>query len=256
MISIKNLSKEYSGDVHALKNVNLNIAKGDFVMLLGSSGAGKSTLLRSINRLTEATSGEIFYDGIKVDDKKSIDYVRKNTGMIFQSFNIVNRLSVLQNVLCGRLAYNSVLPTCFKLFKEGDIELALDALDRVGLSDKVYSRADQLSGGQRQRVGIARALVQQPKVILADEPVASLDPVSAAQILDILTEINRSDNITTIISIHNIHLAMKYAKRIVGLKHGEMVFDKDASLVKSEDISLIYEGDMSFESESPVKEQA
>lgn len=168
MISIKNLSKEYSGNVHALNNVNLDIPKGDFVMLLGSSGAGKSTLLRCINGLTEPSNGEIYFDNIKAEDKKSIRYIRKNTGMIFQAFNIVNRLSVLQNVLCGRLAYNSSFLTCLKLFKKSDINLAVEALERVGLSDKIYSRADQLSGGQRQRVGIARALVQQPQVILAE----------------------------------------------------------------------------------------
>lgn len=172
--------------------------------------------------------------------------------MIFQAFNIVNRLSVLQNVLCGRLAYNSSFLTCLKLFKKSDINLAVEALERVGLSDKIYSRADQLSGGQRQRVGIARALVQQPQVILADEPVASLDPVSAAQILDILREINEKEKITTIISIHNTHLALKYAKRIVGLQHGKIVFDKDISLLKENDISLIYEGDKSIENESSV----
>lgn len=252
MISIKNLSKEYSGNVHALNNVNLDIPKGDFVMLLGSSGAGKSTLLRCINGLTEPSSGEIYFDNIKAEDKKSIRYIRKNTGMIFQAFNIVNRLSVRQNVLCGRLAYNSSFLTCLKLFKKSDINLAVEALERVGLSDKIYSRADQLSGGQRQRVGIARALVQQPQVILADEPVASLDPVSAAQILDILREINEKEKITTIISIHNTHLALKYAKRIVGLQHGKIVFDKDISLLKENDISLIYEGDKSIENESSV----
>ena len=153
MIQINHLSKTYKGEVqvHALDNVDLHIAKGDFVMLLGPSGAGKSTLLRCINKLAEPDSGEVIFDGIKVEGKKNIETVRKNTGMIFQSFNIVNRLSVLQNVLCGRLAFSKTLPSCLKLFKKSDIDLAISALERVGLSDKIYSRADQLSGGQRQR---------------------------------------------------------------------------------------------------------
>ena len=203
----------------------------------------KSTFLRCINQLHKPTSGEIYFDGKKVYDAESIKYVRKNTGMIFQSFNIVKRLSVLQNVLCGRLAYNNVLLSCLKLFPQYDIDMATNCIQRVGLIDKTNNRANQLSGGQQQRVGIARALVQQPKLFLADEPVASLDPNSAKQVLNILREINETDDITMIVSIHNIHLAKEYAKRIIGIRDGRIVFDQDAKFVTDEEIRSIYGGD-------------
>ena len=243
MIVIKDLCKEYEDGTVALKNVNLTINQGDFVMLLGLSGSGKSTFLRCINQLHKPTSGEIYFDEKKVCDSESIKYVRKNTGMIFQSFNLVKRLSVLENVLCGRLAYNNTLLSCLKIFPQPDIEMATNCIERVGLTDKINNRADQLSGGQQQRVGIARALVQQPKLFLADEPVASLDPNSAKQVLNILREINETDNITMIVSIHNIHLAKEYAKRIIGIRDGQIIFDKDAKFATDEEIGSIYGGE-------------
>lgn len=243
MIVIKNLYKEYRDGTVALKNVNLTINKGDFIILLGPSGSGKSTFLRCINHLHKPTSGEIYFDGKRILDKKNVKYVRKNTGMIFQSFNIVRQLSVLQNVLCGRLAYNNVLSSCLKLFPQSDIDMAINCIQRVGLMDKIHNRADRLSGGQQQRVGIARALIQQPRLVLADEPVASLDPNSARQILDILCEINETDNITMIISIHNIHLAREYVKRVIGIRNGWIIFDKYAKFITDEEIYSIYGGE-------------
>lgn len=243
MVVIKNLCKEYEDGTIALRNVNLTINQGDFIMLLGLSGAGKSTLLYCINQLHKPTSGEIYFNGKKIYDSESIKYVRKNTGMIFQLFNIVKRLNVLQNVLCGRLAHNNVLSSCLKLFPQSDIEMATNCIERVGLINKINNRADQLSGGEQQRVGIARALVQQPKLFLADEPVASLDPNSAKQVLNILQEINETDKITMVVGIHNVHLAKKYAKRIVGIRDGQIVFDQDAKFVTDEEIYSIYGGD-------------
>jgi phosphonate transport system ATP-binding protein len=162
--------------------------------------------------------------------------------MIFQHYNLVKRLTVLQNVLCGRLAFNNTLSTCLKLFPKKDVELALACIGRVGLSGKAYIRADQLSGGQQQRVGIARALVQQPQIVLADEPVASLDPYSAEMVMDILQEINEEDGITMIVSLHNVELARKYAHRVIGIREGRILFDKPIDNIEKIDIDLIYGG--------------
>lgn len=242
MIRISNLIKEYPGGTRALKGISLDIKQGEFVVLLGSSGAGKSTLLRCINRLIKPTGGEIVVNGITVNDtRKNIYEVRRNVGMIFQQFNLVKRLSVLENVLCGRLAYSNVFASTLKLFSEEDISFALECLDKVGLADKAGRRADQLSGGQQQRVGVARALVQQPRVILADEPVASLDPKSAKHVLDILRNICRKEGITMVVSLHNVELARDYGERAVGIKEGLMVLDKKACQITRPDEDYIYE---------------
>lgn len=242
MIRISNLIKEYPGGTLALKGISLDVKQGEFVVLLGSSGAGKSTLLRCINRLIKPTGGEIVVNGITVNDtRKNIYEVRKNVGMIFQQFNLVKRLSVLENVLCGRLAYSNVFASTLKLFSEEDISFALECLDKVGLTDKARRRADQLSGGQQQRVGIARALVQRPRVILADEPVASLDPKSAEHVLDILRNVCRKEGITMIVSLHNVELARSYGERAVGIKEGLMVLDKKACQITRPDEDYIYE---------------
>lgn len=240
MIKIVGLNKSYNGNVQVLKNVNLEISQGEFGIILGPSGAGKSTLLRCINRLEEPTDGQVFFKNVAVSDAKSIEYARKRTGMIFQNFCLVKRLSVLQNVLCGRLAYNRVLPTCLKLFRKEDIDLATSCIERVGLSDKIHHRADQLSGGQQQRVSIARALVQKPDVILADEPIASLDPRSAEQVMDMLQEVNAKDNITMLISLHNIDMAKRYARRVIGIKNGTIVMDIHAKDLSNKYFDLIY----------------
>lgn len=241
MISISGLSKNYNQEVQALKSINLSIEPGEFVVLLGPSGAGKSTLLRCINRLVEPSEGEVSFNGVPLDTKK-IKHFRQKTGMIFQHYNLVKRLTVLQNVLCGRLAFNNTLSTCIKLFPKKDVELALACIERVGLSEKAYIRVDQLSGGQQQRVGIARALVQQPQIVLADEPVASLDPYSAEMVMDILQEINEEDGITMIVSLHNVELARKYAHRVIGIREGRILFDKPINNIQKIDIDLIYGG--------------
>ncbi|WP_077614135.1 phosphonate ABC transporter ATP-binding protein [Caenibacillus caldisaponilyticus] len=227
MIEFKGVTKIYPNGTVGLKNINLKINKGEFVVIVGLSGAGKSTLLRSINRLHEITEGEIFIDGesITAARGKKLLQMRRDIGMIFQNFNLVKRSSVLRNVLSGRVGYHSTLRTLLGLWPKEDIRLALEALERVNIRDKAYARADELSGGQQQRVSIARALAQQAKIILADEPVASLDPLTTRQVMDDLKRINEELGITTIVNLHFIDLARQYAQRIIGVRAGEIVFD-------------------------------
>lgn len=240
IISVENVSKCYDRKVHALREVSLEFFQGDFVALLGPSGAGKSTLLRCLNALEKPDSGRIIYHGELELTKQSTRQIRRKTGMIFQQFHLVERLTVLENVLCGRLAFRSAFLTSLRLFPREDIELAKKCLERVGLSDKIYERADRLSGGQQQRVAIARALAQEAELILADEPVASLDPVSAKQVMNVLREINEKDRISMIVSLHNIEIAKEYAKRIVGVHDGRVVLETSGSELCHEDIQKIY----------------
>jgi len=242
MILINGLRKEFGKETKALRGINLRIERGQFIALLGPSGAGKSTLLRCINGLVKPSDGEVIVDNIVVNRLHSLEAVRSKIGMIFQQFNLVKRLTVVENVLCGRLAYSNVFTSCLKLFPKADIEQALYCLERVGLAEKAYQRADQLSGGQQQRVGIARALAQKPQVILADEPVASLDPKSAERVMSILQDIHNEDGITIVVSLHNIELARRYGKRIVGLRDGALVLDKRVDFLSKWDIERIYEG--------------
>jgi phosphonate transport system ATP-binding protein len=242
MIEFKNVTKIYSNGTVALKNINVNINDGEFVAIVGLSGAGKSTFLRCINRLHEVTEGDVLIDGksIVAAKGKELRVMRRNIGMIFQSFNLVKRSSVLRNVLAGRVGYHSTLKTLFGLFPKEDVSLALDALSRVNIKEKAYSRADQLSGGQQQRVSIARALAQQPKLILADEPVASLDPLTTLQVMDDLKRINNDLGITTIVNLHHIDLARDYATRIIGFRAGEIVFDGTVAEATDEMFAHIY----------------
>lgn len=242
MIEFKNVSKTYPNGVKGLNNINLTIEKGEFVVIVGLSGAGKSTLLRSVNRLHEISEGEIVIDGKSITKANGSELrrIRRDIGMIFQSFNLVKRSSVLRNVLSGRVGYHSTLRTVLGLFPKEDIELALDALDRVNIIEKAYSRADELSGGQQQRVSIARALAQEAKIILADEPVASLDPLTTKQVMDDLQRINQDLGITTIVNLHFIDLAREYATRIIGLRAGEVVFDGPVEEATDEKFSEIY----------------
>lgn len=242
MIECKNVSKTYPNGVRGLKNINLKIEKGEFVVIVGLSGAGKSTLLRSINRLNEISEGEILIDGKSITHAKGSDLrkIRRDIGMIFQSFNLVKRSTVLRNVLSGRVGYHSTIKTVLGLFPKEDENLAFDALERVNILDKAYTRADQLSGGQQQRVSIARALAQEAKIILADEPVASLDPLTTKQVMDDLKRINKELGITTIVNLHHIDLAREYATRIIGMQAGEIVFDGPVEEATLEKFAEIY----------------
>lgn len=244
MIDIRNLCKTFTGEtaVLAVNDVTFSLQQGEFVTLLGPSGAGKSTLLRCINGLTKADSGTVTVNGQSVTDLAQLRAIRQKTGMIFQNFGLVNRLSVLHNVLCGRLSYNGTLRSCLRIFPKRDLELALHCLERVGLSDKIYSRADQLSGGQRQRVGIARALAQEPDIILADEPVSSLDPSASRNILEILRDVNAKDGITILVSLHNVHLAREFGERIIGMREGRVIFDGGIARLEQSRLDYIYEG--------------
>ncbi len=229
MIRFTNVSKTYPNGVQALKNVSLSIEAGEFVAILGLSGAGKSTFLRLINQLIDTTEGEVEVNGVIVNKAKGkvLRNARRQIGMIFQGFNIVKRMSVLSNVLSGRVAYNPTWRSVFGLFPETDKQIAYKALKRVDILEKVHTRASELSGGQQQRVAIARALAQEPLLMLADEPVASLDPVTTIQVMDYLKKINQEDGITTVANLHHVDLALKYATRVVGIRAGSIVYDKN-----------------------------
>jgi phosphonate transport system ATP-binding protein len=242
LIIFKNVSVIYPNGFKALKNINLQINDGEFVIIIGPSGAGKSTLIRTINGFVKISEGELIVNGknIKNLNEKELRILRREIGMIFQNFNLVRRISVLRNVLIGRLGYISTIKSIFNLFSKEDIELAFENLRRVGIEDKAYVRADQLSGGQQQRVAIARALTQKPKIILADEPVASLDPPTAKIVMDYLKQFNRELGITTIINLHDIDLVMEYGKRVIGLRNGEIIYDGKVENINDKVLKEIY----------------
>ncbi len=226
MLKVENLSKVYPNGTQALKDVSFEVQDGEFLAVIGLSGSGKSTLLRCINRLVEPTSGKIYWDGQDVAKISAAEMrkVRRHIGMIFQQFNLVKRSSVLTNVLSGRLGYTGTLASALHIFSAADHQKALRSLEQVGLAEKAHARADALSGGQQQRVGIARALMQDPRLILADEPVASLDPVLAHTILKYLEQLNREQGITVMCSLHHLDLVHRYASRAIALKDGALVF--------------------------------
>lgn len=227
MLVIENLSKVYPGGVQALRDISLTVKDGEFVVVIGLSGSGKSTLLRCINRLVEPTSGKVVWDGrdVTAASAEELRAIRRQIGMVFQQFNLVKRVSVLTNVMAGRLGYVSPWASLLNQFPKAERERAMRCLERVGIADKAHVRADQLSGGQQQRVGIARALMQEPRLVLADEPVASLDPATSHSVLKYLEELNRQEGITVLCSLHFLSLARRYGTRIVALKAGELVFD-------------------------------
>ena len=230
MLEINNLRKNFENGTHALKGVSFNVKKGEFISILGPSGSGKTTLLRSINGLETIENGEIIFDN-QIVNNKNLPEVQRKTGMIFQEFNLVNNLSAINNVLSGLLNSSSKFLSMFYLFsKEQKLE-ALQSLDTVGLLEKSYNRADQLSGGQRQRVGIARAIIKKPILLLADEPVASLDPKAALSTMKLLKKINKDFNITILCNLHQIDLATQFSDRIIGLSNGSIVFDKKAKFL-------------------------
>jgi phosphonate transport system ATP-binding protein len=226
MLKVENLTKVYPNGTVALKEVSFEVADGEFLAVIGLSGSGKSTLLRCINRLIEPTSGRITWNGTDLTalSQSEMRKVRRQIGMVFQQFNLVKRSSVMTNVLSGRLGYVPSYHSLLNYFSSADHERALNNLERLGLRDKAYVRADSLSGGQQQRVGIARALMQEPKLILADEPVASLDPVLSHSILKHLEQLNKEDKITVLCSLHFLDLVHRYATRAIGLKEGMLVF--------------------------------
>ena len=242
MIEFENVDVTYPGGLKALKNVSLTIETGELVVIVGLSGAGKSTLLRAINGFVPITAGSVKVDGVEVRgaDAKTLRELRSNIGMIFQTFNLVNRTSVINNVLMGRLSKVPRWRSMLGLWPAGEREMALQALERVEIVEKAYIRASDLSGGQQQRVGIARALAQEPTVVLADEPVASLDPVTSHTVMSDLRRINRDLKITTIINLHFLDLARRYGQRLIGLRDGELVYDGQIKDVGEETFREIY----------------
>jgi len=242
LLEIRDLVKVYSRDTRALDGISLDIRRGEFVVLIGLSGSGKSTLLRCINRLVEPTSGQVIFEGSDVTHARGPDLrrIRTRIGMIFQQFNLVKRSSVFANVLAGRLGYRSPWRTIASRPSREDVALAFENLERVSILEKAYVRADALSGGQQQRVGIARALMQRPQLMLADEPVASLDPATSHSVLRYLEEINKTDGITVICSLHFLSLARRYGTRVIALKAGRVAFDGKPAEIDERRFKEIY----------------
>jgi len=234
MLEIRNLTKIYDDGTVALRNVDFKVETGEFLVIIGLSGSGKSTLLRCINRLIDPTEGEIIWDGVDITgaDPAQLRTIRRQIGMIFQHFNLVKRSNVITNVLAGRLGYTNPIISMMYRFPAKDRDMAMRALERVGIEDQAFKRADELSGGQQQRVGVARALMQQPKMILADEPVASLDPVLAHTILGYLERMNREEGMTVLCSLHYLDLVQRYASRVIGLRDGRIVYRGSRELIR------------------------
>lgn len=244
MIEFKNVYKTYPNGFTALKNVNLNIEQGEFVAIIGLSGAGKSTILRCINRMHDIQQGTLTVDGVDVESLsgKALRRFRRKVGMIFQSFNLVSRSTVIKNVLTADVPDMPFWRVLFGIFTKEQKMRALESLDKVGILDKAYTRCDQLSGGQQQRVALARTLNQNPSIILADEPVASLDPVTARQVMSDFVRINKDYNITILLNIHHVDLALNYCDRVIGVRAGEKVFDGPASSITQEQLDEVYNG--------------
>ena len=241
MLSIRGLSKTYPGGVRALNNVSIDVAAGEFLVILGPSGAGKSTLLRCINRLVDPSEGQVLHNGREITGHRGdLRAIRRQFGMVFQQFNLVKRLSVLTNVLTGRLGYRGMGRSLFYSFPEADKRIAIECLARVNLEQKAFQRADTLSGGEQQRVAIARALAQQPTVILADEPVASLDPKIARQVLGYLREAAQELGITVLCNLHQVDYAKEFSERVVGMSRGAVVFEGPSAQLTDEILHRIY----------------
>lgn len=243
ILEFKDVSKIYGTETKALTDASFSIEEGEFVSIIGPSGAGKSTLLRCINRLIDASEGEVIFDGedIMKLKKKDLRRVRTRTGMIFQHYNLVDRLSVIENVLHGRLGQKSTLSGMLGHYTEEEKKQAFEILNELGLAEQAYKRCDELSGGQKQRVGIARAIMQQPRMILCDEPIASLDPKASRVIMDQLAMINQTKNITCIVNLHQVDVAKKYSKRIIGVTGGRIVFDGPSEALTDDIIHRIYQ---------------
>lgn len=242
MLEITNLSKVYEGNVLALDRVSFKAEQGEFMAVIGLSGSGKSTLLRCINRLVEPTEGQIVWNGVDITDASQDEMrrIRRKIGMVFQHFNLVSRSRVLTNVLSGRLGYVNPVMSLANRFPKEDVEMAMRQMARVGITDQAFKRADELSGGQQQRVGIARAMMQEPEMILADEPVASLDPVLAHSIMQYLEKINQEDGVTIVCSLHFLDLVHRYADRAIALNEGKLMFDGTPAEIDDEKFKEIY----------------
>src|SRR5712691_9842421 len=245
VLELRNLNKHYRAGVAVLKNISLKFADRGIAAIIGPSGTGKSTLIRCINRLTDPTSGEILFKGTDLAklNGRRLREARRQIGMVFQEYNLVERLSVIENVLCGRLGFVPLWRTWLRRFPAGDIERAFQLLDAVGLSTFATQRADQLSGGQRQRVGIARALMQEPDLLLADEPTSSLDPKTSVEIMELIARRASASNIPALVNIHNVELARRYADRIIGMSKGSIVFDGPPQALEDSHLLAIYGGE-------------
>lgn len=242
LLKIEGLGKFYNEETKVLKDINFEVESGEFVSIIGPSGAGKSTLLRCINRMVDINEGTVTFDGLDVGSmkKKQLRKLRTNIGMIFQHYNLVPRLTVIENVLHGRFGYKTSLQGILGRFTEEEKERAFSLLDKLGIAEHAYKRCDQLSGGQQQRVGICRALIQDPKLILCDEPIASLDPNSSKIIMDYLRTITEEMGITCLVNLHQVDVAKDYADRMIGLKKGEIVYDGPSKLLYQDQIENIY----------------
>jgi len=242
MIKFDNVNKKYDNGVHALKDVNLEIPQGEFVSIIGLSGAGKSTLLRTINKMHDITDGTLTVNDVDVSSLKGKELrnFRHGVGMVFQSFNLIERTSALNNVLVSKVADMNIFSVLFSKYNKEDKIDALEALQTIGLLDKAYVRVDQLSGGQKQRVALARTLAQHPKIILADEPVASLDPITAEDEMDDFKKINKNLNITIVANMHHVDTAIKYSDRIIGIKEGKIIYNGPSKEITNEILEEVY----------------
>ena len=244
MIKFENVTKKYPNGFVGLKNINLEIEQGEFVAIICLSGAGKSTLIRTINRMHDVTGGKLTVDDVDVMSLqgKALRQFRRKIGMIFQSFNLITRTTVIKNVLTAFVPEIPWYRAAFGIFTKEEKLKAMECLDKVGILDKSFVRTDQLSGGQQQRIALARTLAQNPQIILADEPVAALDPVTATQVMDDFKRINKDMNISVLINIHHVDLALKYADRVIGIRAGEIVYDGPSANVTDEVLDKIYKG--------------
>ena len=242
LLSIKNVSKKYNNGTNALKNISFDVEKGEFISVIGPSGSGKSTLLRSINKMIDISQGSILFEDKNIESlkKTQIELVRREIGMIFQSYNLVERLTVIENVLHGRLGYKSIIAAILGIYSEEEKKEAFSFLERVNMTKYTYQKCSELSGGQKQRVGIARAIMQKPKLLLCDEPIASLDPKTAENIMDYLKKIVTELKITCIVNLHQVDIAKKYSDRIIALNKGEKIFDDKAEKLTEKMVEFIY----------------
>ena len=242
LLSIKNISKEYNNGITALKNVSFDVEKGEFISIIGPSGSGKSTLLRSINKMIDISQGSILFENKNIENlkKREIELVRREIGMIFQNYNLVERLTVIENVLHGRLGYKSVFAGILGIYSEEEKKEAFTFLEKVNMTKYAYQKCNELSGGQKQRVGIARAIMQKPKLLLCDEPIASLDPKTSENIMDYLKKIVTELKITCIVNLHQVDIAKKYSNRIIALNKGEKIFDDKPKYLTNDTIEFIY----------------